>query len=74
MIQFSEKQQETIRQNIHNVRFEMNEGTPRSGKTTADVFKMANFYLNSPDQNHLISAYNQEQAYRMFIDGDGLVS
>lgn len=23
------------------------------------------------DQNHLVSAYNQEQAYRLFIDGDG---
>ena len=33
---------------------------------------MASIYVNSPDQNHLVSAYNQEQAYRMFFDGDGL--
>ena len=46
--------------------------TPRSGKTTADIFKMAGIYVNSPDKNHLVSAYNQEQAYRMFFDGDGL--
>ena len=33
---------------------------------------MADVYTTSPDQNHLVSAYNQEQAYRMFFDGDGL--
>ncbi|MDD7758787.1 MAG: PBSX family phage terminase large subunit [Aerococcus suis] len=53
------------------IRMLLNEGTPRSGKTTADIFAMADFYINSPDQNHLVSAYNQEQAYRMFMDGDG---
>lgn len=69
---FSVKQQENIRQDISAIRFELNEGTPRSGKTTADIFKMANFYVNTPDKNHLVSAYNQEQAFRMFMDGDGL--
>lgn len=72
VITFSERQQENIRQSLKGIRFLLNEGTPRSGKTTADAFLMANFYVNSPDKNHLISAYNQEQAYRMFIDGDGL--
>lgn len=71
-ILFSQKQQINIRQSTDGITFELNEGTPRSGKTTADIFKMANFYLESPDQNHLVSAYNQEQAYRMFMDGDGL--
>ncbi|WP_456319131.1 hypothetical protein, partial [Herbiconiux daphne] len=50
---------------------EVNEGTPRSGKTLSDAFKMALFYLNSEDENHLVLAYNQEQVFRMFIDGNG---
>ena len=71
-LQFSQKQIENINQPIKGITFELNEGTPRSGKTTSDIFKMADFYLQSPDQNHLVTAYNQEQAYRMFMDGDGL--
>lgn len=71
-ITFSNKQIENINFDTNLVTFELNEGTPRSGKTTSDAFKMADFYLNSPDQNHLVSAYNQEQAFRMFMDGDGL--
>lgn len=67
----SPKQQENVRQDTRPIRFLLNEGTPRSGKTTADAFLMAKFFAASPDKNHLISAYNQEQAYRMFIDGDG---
>ncbi|EAD6702059.1 PBSX family phage terminase large subunit [Listeria monocytogenes] len=69
---FSPKQQETIRQQTKNITLEVNEGTPRSGKTTADIFKMANFYIKSRDMNHLVTAYNQEQAFRLFMDGDGL--
>ncbi|PED41958.1 PBSX family phage terminase large subunit [Bacillus cereus] len=69
---FSPKQQETIRQDTTGITLEVNEGTIRSGKTTADIFKMANFYIQSGDKNHLVSAYNQEQAFRMFMDGDGL--
>jgi len=71
LIKFSEKQKKTINQNIKQITFELNEGTPRSGKTTADIFKMALFYLRSPDQNHIVTAFNQEQAFRMFFDGDG---
>ncbi|HHP1053189.1 hypothetical protein [Bacillus cereus group sp. BfR-BA-01354] len=44
----------------------------RSGKTTADSFKMDYFYIKSRDKNDLVTAYNQEQAFRMFIDSDGL--
>lgn len=33
---------------------------------------MADIYTCTPDQNHLVAAYNQEQAFRMFFDGDGL--
>ncbi|MHC5253213.1 PBSX family phage terminase large subunit [Listeria kieliensis] len=72
LLKFSPKQQETIRQKTTNITLEVNEGTPRSGKTTADIFKMANFYINSPSKNHLVTAYNQEQAFRLFMDGDGL--
>lgn len=50
---------------------EVLEGTPRSGKTTAGHFRYANYLNRSRDTNHLITAYNQEQAYRLFIDGDG---
>lgn len=70
-LRFSNKQQENINFDMSRITFELNEGTPRSGKTTADIFKMADFYLRSPDQNHLVAAYNQEQAFRMFMDGDG---
>jgi len=72
LIKFSKKQLDTINQDTSAIRFELNEGTPRSGKTTADIFKMAVFYLKSPDLNHLVLAHNMEQAFRMFMDGDGL--
>ncbi|EHL2514888.1 PBSX family phage terminase large subunit, partial [Listeria monocytogenes] len=68
---FTPKQQETITFPFQNVTLEVNEGTPRSGKTTADIFKMAYIYSISEDQNHLVTAYNQEQAFRLFMDGDG---
>lgn len=32
---------------------------------------MARFYLETEDENHLLVGYNQEQAYRLFIEGDG---
>lgn len=68
---FSDKQTENIAESTNGIDFELNEGTIRSGKTMSDCFKMARFYLASPDQNHLILAYNQEQAFRMFMDADG---
>lgn len=71
MVEFSPKQAENIVSDITGVSFEMNEGTIRSGKTMSDCFKMARIYAKSPDMNHLVLAYNQEQAYRMFIDGEG---
>lgn len=70
-IAFSPKQVENISSDIEGVEFELNEGTIRSGKTMSDIFKMARIYAKSPDRDHLILAYNQEQAYRMFIDGEG---
>ena len=71
MISFSPKQAENIKAGISGIEFEMNEGTIRSGKTNSDIFKMARIYAQSPDRDHLVLAYNQEQAYRMFIDGEG---
>lgn len=70
-IAFSSKQVENISSDINGVEFELNEGTIRSGKTMSDIFKMARIYAKSPDRDHLVLAYNQEQAYRMFIDGEG---
>jgi PBSX family phage terminase large subunit len=69
-IRFSPKQLKTIFQ-PYNYTFEVNEGTPRSGKTTAGHFRYAEYLTWTRDTNHLIVAYNQEQAYRLFIDGDG---
>lgn len=47
------------------------EGTPRSGKTHASTRRFALHLRGSDDINHLIVGYNQEQAYRLIIEGDG---
>lgn len=47
------------------------EGTPRSGKTVASTRRFALHLRGCRDINHLIVAYNQEQAFRLVIDGDG---
>lgn len=69
-LEFSPKQKEIITAPFTHT-LEVNEGTPRSGKTTAGHSRHALYLSLTPDQNHLVSAYNQEQAYRLFIDGDG---
>jgi PBSX family phage terminase large subunit len=69
-IAFGEKQKRLIKLPF-DVTLEVNEGTPRSGKTTGGIFRMARYYIETEDENHLIVGYNQEQAYRLFIDGDG---
>ncbi|BBN97491.1 PBSX family phage terminase large subunit [Sporolactobacillus terrae] len=69
-IKFSNKQLRIIRYPFDHT-LEVNEGTPRSGKTTAGHFRYAEFLMITPDMNHLVVAYNQEQAFRLFIDGDG---
>lgn len=70
VIELSPKQKQTVRAPF-DVGLEVHEGTPRSGKTTAVHFKLAYLYSVSRDTNHLVTAYNQEQAFRLFIDGDG---
>lgn len=67
---FSPKQLETIYRPFDHT-LDVLEGTPRSGKTTAGHFRYADYLTWTRDHNHLIVAYNQEQAYRLFIDGDG---
>lgn len=69
-IEFSNKQLKTIYR-PYDYTMDVLEGTPRSGKTTAGHFRYADYLTNSRDSNHLITAYNQEQAFRLFIDGDG---
>lgn len=69
-IKFSAKQLEAIFR-PYDFTFDVLEGTPRSGKTTAGHFRYADYLTWTRDTNHLIVAYNQEQAYRLFIDGDG---
>ncbi|WP_185574427.1 PBSX family phage terminase large subunit [Listeria booriae] len=67
---FSKKQEELLQAPFEHD-LEVNEGTIRSGKTTLGHFRYARFLIETDDENHLVSAYNQEQAYRLFIDGDG---
>lgn len=69
-IAFSPKQKQLINYPF-DVTLEVSEGTPRSGKTTAGIFRYAKYLIQTRDENHLIVGYNQEQAYRLFIDGDG---
>ncbi|MGN7311465.1 PBSX family phage terminase large subunit [Alkalicoccobacillus gibsonii] len=69
-IVFSPKQLQIIRAPYDHT-LEVNEGTPRSSKTTAGVFRYADYLATTPDQNHLIAAYNQEQAFRLFMECDG---
>ncbi|HIW40618.1 MAG TPA: PBSX family phage terminase large subunit [Candidatus Mediterraneibacter vanvlietii] len=70
-IKWSEKQHSIISGPYKHC-LEVEEGTPRSGKTTAAVARAAWFWWNTPDRNHMVLAYNQEQAYRLVIDCDGL--
>ncbi len=69
-ITLSEKQIKAVNHPFDHT-LEVLEGTPRSGKTTAVHFRLAKHYLSTEDANHLVAAYNQEQAFRLFIDGDG---
>ncbi|MCR6112709.1 PBSX family phage terminase large subunit [Bacillus sp. A301a_S52] len=69
-ITLSPKQKKTVKMPF-DCGLEVHEGTPRSGKTTGVHFRLAYLYSISHDENHLVSAYNQEQAFRLFIDGDG---
>lgn len=70
-IEYSEKQKNIMSAPYRHC-LEVEEGTPRSGKTTAAVARAGWFWWNTPDLNHLVLAYNQEQAFRLVMDCDGL--
>ena len=70
MIEWSAKQEGLISAPFDHA-LDWNEGTPRSGKTTAGVMRFARHLINSRDTNHLVTAYSAEQAYRLIMDGDG---
>ncbi len=69
-IAWSEKQKELILAPYDHC-IDWNEGTPRSGKTTASIARFTDHLLTTRDTNHLVTAYSAEQAYRLVIDGDG---
>lgn len=70
MVNFSSKQIDTIRRPFKDNALEVLEGTPRSGKTTALVFRLARYLIETEDENHLIIAFSQEQAYKLIIECD----
>lgn len=67
---FSEKQQAFILAPFDHT-LDVAEGTPRSSKTTACVFRFARHLILSRDKNHLVVAYNAEQAYKLVMESDG---
>ena len=71
MIEWGEKQKSLIMAPFDHA-LDWNEGTPRSGKTTAGTMRFARHLIKSRDTNHLITAYSAEQAYRLIMDGDGM--
>lgn len=71
MINWSKKQTDLIMAPFDHA-MDWNEGTPRSGKTTAGVMRFARHLIKSRDNIHLVVAYSAEQAYRLIMDGDGM--
>ena len=71
MIEWGTKQSELIMAPFDHV-LDWNEGTPRSGKTTAGTMRFARHLIRSRDANHLVTAYSAEQAYRLIMEGDGM--
>ena len=71
MIEWSAKQEGLIMAPFDHA-MDWNEGTPRSGKTTAGTMRFARHLIRSRDALHLVTAYSAEQAYRLIMDGDGM--
>lgn len=69
-MRWSKKQERVLKWNYCHC-LDVFEGTPRSGKSTAAVARAANFYWNTPDRNHMILAFSQEQAFKLVMDCDG---
>ena len=70
-VEWGEKQAELIMAPFDHA-MDWNEGTPRSGKTTAGTMRFARHLIRSRDALHLVTAYSAEQAYRLIMDGDGM--
>ncbi len=71
MIEWSSKQGALIMAPFDHT-LDWNEGTPRSGKTTAGTMRFARHLIRSRDALHLVTAYSAEQAYRLIMEGDGM--
>lgn len=71
MIEWGDKQAELIMLPFDRT-IDWLEGTPRSGKTTAGAMRFARHLIKSRDNQHLVTAYSAEQAFRLIMDGDGL--
>ena len=71
MIKWSSKQEALIMAPFDHT-LDWNEGTPRSGKTTAGTMRFARHLIRSRDALHLVTAYSAEQAYRLIMEGDGM--
>lgn len=71
MIEWSGKQEALIMAPFDHM-LDWNEGTPRSGKTTAGCMRFARHLIRSRDNLHLVTAYSAEQAFRLVMDGDGM--
>ena len=71
MIKWSSKQEALIMAPFNHT-LDWNEGTPRSGKTTAGTMRFARHLIRSRDALHLVTAYSAEQAYRLIMEGDGM--
>ena len=71
-MKFGTKQRETIKRPFIDNTLEVLEGSPRSGKTTAGAFRYARFLVETEDDNHLVLAFSQEQAYKLLIESDGM--
>lgn len=70
-VEWGEKQKALIMAPFDHA-MDWNEGTPRSGKTTAGTMRFARHLIRSRDALHLVTAYSAEQAYRLIMDGDGM--
>ena len=70
-VEWGEKQEALIMAPFDHA-MDWNEGTPRSGKTTAGTMRFARHLIRSRDALHLVTAYSAEQAYRLIMDGDGM--
>lgn len=71
MIEWGAKQEALIMAPFDHT-LDWNEGTPRSGKTTAGTMRFARHLIRSRDALHLVTAYSAEQAYRLIMEGDGM--